>query len=387
MPNSLLSRRRLIAAKVEGSEGTAETLAAADAKILAYDPKVSYDFEMFQRNPARASSSPVGRIVGKRPAGLTFKLELRGSGTAATEPEWSKVLKACGYACSSLYSITVGAITTGPFQHGEVITGGTSNATGRVIINTANGVTTLYFVALSDTFQSGETITGGTSGAAATTGSVPSAVGKVWEPLTFNNGNISSLTMGCYEDGIKKVLRGCRGNVKFSFKSGEPAFMDFDFKGVEAGVTDSAMLSGIAHESTKPPAFVSASLAVDSIAALLSQIDIDTGASLNYRDDVNSDRGILSALITERALSGSFDPEMVLAATYDYHSKWIAGTEAVLDFILGSTTGNKFRFYAPHVQYTKVEDSDRNGIKVAACQFDLNAPIALGDTELAILAL
>ena len=73
----MLTRKRQLAAKVEAVEGVAETLAAADAKLLVYDPKVSFDVAMFDRNPARPSFSNVGKTPGKRTAGLAFKIELR----------------------------------------------------------------------------------------------------------------------------------------------------------------------------------------------------------------------------------------------------------------------------------------------------------------------
>ena len=39
----MLTRKRQLAAKIEAVEGVAETLVAADAKLLVYNPKVSFD--------------------------------------------------------------------------------------------------------------------------------------------------------------------------------------------------------------------------------------------------------------------------------------------------------------------------------------------------------
>jgi hypothetical protein len=64
--------------------------------------------------------------------------------------------------------------TTGVFQAGETITGGTSGATAMLVYS---GVSTLRLVSVSGTFQTSETITGGTSGATATvsTSTAPAA--------------------------------------------------------------------------------------------------------------------------------------------------------------------------------------------------------------------
>jgi len=380
----MLTRKRQLAAKIEAVEGTAETLAAADAKLLVYNPKVSFDVAMSERNPARPSFSNIGKIPGKRPAGLSFRIELRGSGTAATAPEWGKLLQACGFGVNALKSMNIGAITNGPFQHGETITGGTSAAKGRVVINTANGAAAILFVTVSGTFVSAEVITGGTSTATATTSSVPATVGNEFKPISDN---IPSLTQGSFEDGLRKLIKGSRGKVKFGFKSGEPVFLDFEFQGVEAGVTDTAFLANVAYETTKPPAFLSALFSVDAYSAKIGEMDFDIANTLAVRDDVNDQRGILSFAITDRGVSGSFNPEMVSCATYDFHTKWFSGAEMVVDFTVGSVAGNKFRFYIPRAQYTKVEDEDRDGLQLAKSAFNLNGSLLYGDDELSILAL
>lgn len=379
----MLTRKRQLAAKIEASEGVAEAPAAEDAKLLVYNPKVSFDIAMFERNPARQSFSNIGKLPGKRPAGLSFRLELRGSGVAATTPEWAKLLQACGFGVNQLKSMNIGAITSGPFQHGETITGGTSGAEGRVVINTANGSANIYFVSISGTFESGETITGGTSTATATTSSAPTTVGNEFKPISDN---IPSLTQGSYEDGVRKLLKGCRGKVKLGFKSGEPVLLDFDFQGVEAGVADTAFLANVTYENTKPPVFLSALFSVDAYSAKVGEMDIDVGNTLAVRDDVNDLRGILSFAITGRNVIGSFNPEMVSCAAHDFHSKWFSGAEMVIDFTVGVTAGNKFRFYCPRAQYTKVDDEDRDGLSIAKSAFSLNGSLLYGDDELSILA-
>lgn len=380
----MLSRKRQLAAKVESSEGTAETLAAADAKLLVYNPKMSFNPAMFDRNIARTSMSPVGKVVGKRPATFSCGVELRGSGTNTVTPEWAKLLQACGFEVNTLKKITIGAITSGPFQHGETITGGTSSGTGRVVMATATGVTTLYYVVLAGTLQSGEVITGATSLASATTGSVASDAGKEFKPVTDS---VSSLTIGSYEDGVKKLMKGARGKVKFALKAGEPVMMDYEFQGVDAGVTDVALLSGVTYESTVPPALLSAALLLDTYSAKVGEIDLDVASELSERDDISEAQGLLSYAYAGRRISGNLNPEMVTVATFDFIGKWVGATTAVLDVTVGSVAGNKFRFYAPKVQFTKVDDADRGGIAVATCSFDLNGSITPGNDELTILAL
>jgi hypothetical protein len=383
-----LIKRRQLAAKIETIEGTVETLAAADAKLLVYNPKATPDPQFFDRNPITESFSKMGKLIGSRPIGLSFSLEMRGSGTATTEPEWGKIMKACGFQINTFKSISIGAITSGPFQHSEIITGAASLATGRVLVNTVNGASAIYFVPISGTFQSGEVITGSTSGATATTSSTPSDTGKAIEPLSlYGTGGIPSLTMGNYEDGLRKLAKGCRGNLKLNLKAGEPGTFDLEFKGVEQSIADVALLSGVSFETTKPPVFLSAGLTLDSYAARVSELSIDLGNVLASRDDVNDAKGILSFLITDRNPTGSLKAEMVSAATYDFHAKLAENAEVPLDFTLGTVAGNKFRFYAPKLQFTKVDDEDATGRELASLSFCLNGVSGLKDSEFVILCL
>lgn len=382
----MLTRRRQLAVKVEVQEGVEETLASQDAKLLVENPVIDVDPPLHERSPVGASFSKVGDLPGKRISRLTFNLRLRGSGSALTEPEWLKLLKACGWQSTPLQSISIGTVTSGPFKHGENIVGDTSGAAGRVVMDTADSITTLYFIAVSSTFQDAETITGSTSGASAMTSSDPSEVGKELKPIT-NPSAVPSLTMANYEDGIKKVLKGGRGKVKLNFKVGEPVVLEFDFSGVYLSTQDASLLSSINHEQTKPPVLLNANLWIDNIQARLSELEIDWANVLSVRDDVNDQAGIFSYVISDRKPVGSFNPEMVSVSSHDFFGKWFNGDEMILNFQVGEVSGNKFWFYAPKIQYSKVADEDREGIATAKSSFSLNGTLEPGDDELTILCL
>jgi hypothetical protein len=253
-------------------------------------------------------------------------------------------------------------------------------------MDTPDGTTTLYFVSLSGVFQDAETITGETSGASATASSDPQETGKELKPLTDPAG-VPSLTMATYEDGVKKVLKGARGKVKFNFRVGEPVVLEFDFSGAYLSIQDAGLLSSVSHELTKPPVFLNAYLWIDNLQARLSELEIDWANVLGVRDDVNEQAGILSYVISDRKPVGSFNPEMVSVSNHDFFGKWLNGDEMVLNFQVGDASGNKFWFYAPKVQYSKIADEDREGIASARASFSLNGTLEPGDDELTILYL
>lgn len=92
-----LHRQRVLAAKVESEKGTAETLTAAEAKILAEDIRFEFAPEELQRNVLSSTLSRFSSISGAPIATVTCRVELRGSGTATTAPSYGTLLRACGF--------------------------------------------------------------------------------------------------------------------------------------------------------------------------------------------------------------------------------------------------------------------------------------------------
>lgn len=391
MTGGLLRRQRQIAAKVETTEGTAITLAAADANCLVYDPTITDDVPMFDRNPARSSLSPLIEIPGLRTRKVSFKVEIKGSGAIATAPSYGKLLRACGLAEFAVSSLSVGTITTGPFQDGETVTGGTSAATGIVVRQTATGVTTLHIRSIIGTFSAGsETITGSRSTATATeTGGASANKGFAYVTNSVE-ANVPSLTIGSYEDGKRKLISGCRGNVKVSLKDGEPGFLSFDFQGVLSATADVALLTGITYESTIPEPYLTAILVDGSFSPILSTVEIDLGNTLAMRENANLSAGQLSTLITDRRPTGTIDPEAELVGTKDFVADWLAKTvnyfETRIAHNVTPVAGNTVYLLAPAMQVIGVGDGDRSGIALDQLSVAFKTPAASnnGDDEFTI---
>jgi len=94
---SLIWKRLQIAVKEEATEGTPETLAAADvllASNVSYEPEV----KMTERPAASSSLSPFSKVPGSMQAKVSFDVGLKGSGEAGTPPEFGKLLRACSMA-------------------------------------------------------------------------------------------------------------------------------------------------------------------------------------------------------------------------------------------------------------------------------------------------
>jgi hypothetical protein len=305
------TRRRVLAAKFEATEGTAETVGASDGGILVIDPKIDVDIKMTERPLARPTLGTYAAVAGARSARLTFKTELKGTGTtytvnSTTKPAISKYLEACSY----LATYGSGAIAAWAYTP----TSGTGAS--------------LY---------------------------------------------VPSLTMALWEDGVKKQLRGCRGNVRFSGNVGEPIYAEFDFQ----GVWDSSNLADESNpsptfETQTPPVLLSANASAYNYANVFASFTLDSGNTLALRDSMNSVDGYLSAIVTQRKLSGTIGMEMTTLATKDWFGAWKNSTN--IPIIIGNVSGgsgNVIKFLMPKARIKKLTDTDRNGIAALDMQFDL----------------
>lgn len=308
----ILSNRVVLAGKAEATEGTAETLAGADANNLIMEPKFDADIPMYVRKFLNNSLSPHGQIATTQGSAIAFKLEVKGSGTAGTAPACGKYLKSCGMK---------------------------------------------------------ETVVASTS----VTYTPESALA-----------NIPTMTIATYRDGLKKIMKGSRGNLKYTSKGGEPGMFELEFVGVDVDVTDVALLTPSGVEATVPPPLLSAAFSIASFQAFISQIQFDLATVLQRRGDINQASGWISTLLTDRDPKGSFDPEDELVATHDFYGRWKNGTTGLLTWKHGSTAGNIVTFSIPKAQYTKIAEGERNGIAILNSDFAMQRNSTGGDDELSI---
>ncbi len=305
-----------LAAKIETVEGVPEALAGVDVLLVA-NPSFKPNTPPVQRDNTSQTMSQSAAVMGLRSATMGFDIELKGSGTPGTAPEYGKLLKMCGFSES--------------------------------IVASPESVTYL--------------------------------------PTSTYGGNpvsIPSGTLGFYMDGVLKKIWGARGDVSLKLDTGKFGVLSFKFTGADFSVTDAALLSaGVSYQTTKPPVFMNANFTMDSYAAILSVLEIKMANVVTLRDSANALSGYLSAIITGRKPTMTFDPEMVLVASYDFYGKLRSNNEGVLSTVLGATSGNIIAITAPKVQYTGINPADRGGINTLGmdCQLNKNA----GDDELSIV--
>jgi len=97
---TLLARKRVLAAKIETTVGTAISLAGSDAAFNVFDATIQPTIEFVSRMGQAAFGSITGS-VGQASGTLTFRTELFGDGAGGV-PGWaSTLLPACGFTNSA----------------------------------------------------------------------------------------------------------------------------------------------------------------------------------------------------------------------------------------------------------------------------------------------
>lgn len=442
-----LTRRQQIAAIIETTPGTPNTSAysASNAKHQIIDATMTFDFPSYERNIKRGTLTPLPPLSGQRNAACTFSLELAGEASSGT-PTWDKFIRACGMRSVALRKVTIGAVTGGPFRHGETITQATSGATAKVFFDTYTGTTTLYMTDVSGTTDNSHVWTGSLSAASATASTVDSAAGVGYSPVdvsTFTvtysgsdpavgefvtggtsgavgviesintsgsggtmklrsyNANVFSsgealtasttgsigtasaiaqedaptLTIAVYDDGKRKVGTGMRGNVSFSGTVGEPVIMQFAFTGAYGDLDDAANLSGVTYADKIPPQLLSSILklgtegSTPSYQARFASVTLNLGHQLAYDVDASASSGVRETLIVDRRGSGQINPAADLEASYATIGNYVNNAIGSLDFTVGSTAGNTFRFQVPGLRTTGVAVGDRSGVRTEEIGF------------------
>ena len=370
MAGKLLIRKAVIAVKQESTEGTAETLAAADADMLIYAPTHDQAVEVFRRRPARSLLSKLDGVPGKLVGSVGWRTELKGSGTVGTRPSWDTSLMACGFSGSSVsVSTTNGSVTGGSFYAGETVKDSGRNVTGRIVGALSSDALLFYHVPTSGAFGA-EIVTGLTSGATTTLTQTP--ITNRGKEFLRDNTPISA-TVGYYEDGTRPtILRGSRGNVRIETGAvGEPVFLAFEFSGVLGTPIDTAILSPT-YETVVPKPFLNAGpIVLGYVSPVLAGMNFDAANTVAEREDASSSAGVLSYMITEWDPTLTANPEMELVATHDFYGSLQAGTTGRSYFEVGSTAGNKITVGFPRTQYMTVAKGERTGISVSDVTMDV----------------
>lgn len=323
MSTPLLTRRRVIAAKIETTEGVGEAITAADAGLLVADVKFDIDFKQNERNVVLDTLSNLSPTIGTRSVSITFKAELKGAGaiyTPLVKPAIGIYLQACGMA--------------------ETLD--TTDPAAPIVdyLPASYGIPSLTIWVYED---------GLVKKAAGCRGTfkISGKVGEcVFADFTFTGVYVSTsdlpIISPSFEASMPPVLMG------------------------------TAITTNLSPNET-------------SFAPVAESFGFDIGNSVNLRSSISAVNGFTNAMITSRKPTGTINPEATLIATNDAITTWKNAKGFYIQIAAPPTPGfefTSFAFLAQHCVLTKITSSDRNGIMVSDMAF--NMAMGNGDDEFKI---
>ena len=196
--------------------------------------------------------------------------------------------------------------------------------------------------------------------------------------------NIKTVTIALYENGLRKSIRGASGNFTITIEPGKPITFEWTFQGAWVAPTDTTILAPT-YPTNKPLRAASNTFTIGSPAwtPCFQSMKIESGNTVIARECATAAGGISSFIITDRVVTGSFNPESDLVATKDSHGLWIANTQEAFSYAV--TDGvDTITFAGPKFERTNIQGSERNGIQTDEITFKFGKSAEAGNDEFTI---
>ncbi len=170
---------------------------------------------------------------------------------------------------------------------------------------------------------------------------------SVFTPQTATASNgMHTATIGSYEAGRLRSVKGCAGTYKIKGKSGEPLLITWTFTGGFVSPTTTAIPGPITYPTPVPPRFAGATFTVGGTTYRISDFEFDAGNTVYLREDPTDVSGYRASIVTDRKPMIRIDPESLPLSTQDWYAAYMASTSYAFDLKIGSS-GNFFELTAP----------------------------------------
>lgn len=213
--------------------------------------------------------------------------------------------------------------------------------------------------------------------------------GQVFTPRSEGPGsNVKTLTIGAYlgpdgaSSGPFKSLSGCAGTFKLVCPTGKMAYFEFEYSGVWVPPTDVALIVPT-YPTALPLRYANSTTTWNSVALCLENITLDAGNEVVMRECAAAN-GYEAAMIVDRHIKVTGNPEMRKIATQDRWTQFTGMTEAALTWGLDGPTTAVLTIAAPKAQLIKVAEGNRNKIVTDELEWACNQNASSVDTDATI---
>jgi hypothetical protein len=174
-----------------------------------------------------------------------------------------------------------------------------------------------------------------------------------------------TVTLACWEDGRKKIMKGCVGNGTLNYNVGERLLIDWEFVGVPVLATGNVWPIAASMPSwpsmiSQPYRAASGTLTLASFSPVFNRFSLAFGNVTTMREDVTAATGYSHGWITERTPTITLDPEATLPADHNAYALMLSGTTFALSATATDGT-NTITIAGAAAQRTAITHGDREG--------------------------
>ena len=387
---NLLSRKRWILAKLEGSDYGVDANPLGTNAIRCTNLEITpLAGDTIPRDTIRAYFGGSPTLVANSQVQCSITVEMASSGTAGTAPAFAPLLLACANAqtltaspitgtpqagASNSLTLAAGASAVNDFYNGMILTITAGLGVGSEFLITDYVGSTK--VATLRQFQGAPVTLDDTSLYSI----APSAA---YSPITDTFGvSDTSITIYYFIDRVLHKFTGGRGTYTFSMPLGQTPTITFNFTGIYVTPEDASTPAAVYPADVVPQIFRSTnsgSFGFLGHYGCVESIEFDLGNQVEYRELVGCTRQVI---ITDRAATGTVLVEAPLMATKNYFTAALddsQGGSGALHFLHGTTAGNRVGFIAPNVDLGQPTYSDSQGIHMLSCPFNAIPTVAGND--------
>ncbi len=301
-----LTNKTTVVAKIEATPYTAETLAASDFNVrINNDLTYSTEVAEFRRKILLGDLDFDKSVMGKQTGSVSFSMSMAPGSATSIEPDFAKLLKACGWKQTA---------------YGLVGIGWTKHAANTHV------------------------------------------------PITLE---VIERDEGATPAQLVVKFAGMMGEATISIgQVGEPVQIKFEFKGRLVSITDRTfanLLSPTSMQTTMPPAVLSTTVLLGSVAQDLDKFEINCGNDVQEWVDPAQATGVKGYYIAGHEPLLKIDPTSKLLASDGIYTAWLAATTAPITVFIDAAVDLTISALA--AQYTGVGNGERNGARISEKTF------------------
>ena len=193
-----------------------------------------------------------------------------------------------------------------------------------------------------------------------------------------------SVTLFVNYDGIRHIVKGCRGTFSMACEVNNIPRISFSLTGLFSAPTDDALPSVTVSNQASPLIFKNGStsnFAIFGFAAALQSWNLDFNNEVIYRELVG---GTKEVLITDRRPSGTAVIENPALSAHNFFTDYTGTSTGTNTWLHGTTAGNKITVSCPQTDLGQPTYEESDGITMLSLPF-MATPTSSGNTEFSLV--